>query len=165
MDDKLKSKVGEFASTFAQKYDDIVTNNLKKASFDKTFTGFVSEKIERDDGTYRWRIQTNGVAYDIKPEMCNISCVGQRVRLYIPSHSYKDKYAEVIGEDDYKVLKIECDEEEEKITNTIQLPDNSIDTKVYKLTYKNKNTSDEEVSAITLPDGHVLKLNGFYTRK
>lgn len=148
MDDKLKSKVGKFASTFVKKYDDLLSNNLKKADFDKTFTGFVSEKIERDDGTYRWRIQTNGVAYDIKPEMCNISCVGQRVRLYIPSHSYKDKYAEVI--EDNSVICNYC-----SVTNDKIIYGYSNDTaKEVALTRDDRN----RITSFT-NDGKTIKIN------
>lgn len=80
---------------------------IKKSDFDKTLIGFVSEKIERENGTYRWRIQTNGVAYDIKPEMSNITEIGQRVRLFIPNHRYQDKYAEVITDSSVVCVKLE----------------------------------------------------------
>ena len=85
-----------FKSNIATGINDNAKAMIKKSDFDKTLIGFVSEKIERDDGSYRWRIQTNGVAYDIKPEMCDITDVGQRVRLFLPNHKYQDKYAEVI---------------------------------------------------------------------
>ena len=41
--------------------------------------------------------------------MSNITSVGQRVRLYIPKHSYKDKYAEVIENNDCTNIKITND--------------------------------------------------------
>lgn len=92
----VNKRIDVLTNNFAKSYDDLVEKNISKAGYDKTLIGFVSEKIERDDGSYRWRIQTDGTAYDIAPEMCNITEVGQRVRLYIPNHSFKDKYAEVI---------------------------------------------------------------------
>ena len=98
-DEKLKSEIEEFANRIVMSGNDISEKQIKKSDFDKTLIGFVSEKIEREDGSYRWRIQTNGTAYDVAPEMCNITEVGQRVRLYIPNHSFKDKYAEVIDND------------------------------------------------------------------
>lgn len=85
-----------FKKNMASNINDNVKTIVNKSDFDKTYIGFVSEKIEKADGTYRWRIQTNGVAYDIKPEMCNITDVGQKVRLFVPNHHYADKYAEVI---------------------------------------------------------------------
>lgn len=103
MNEKLISKIDELSSNIVTMSNNISEKNIRKAGYDKTLIGYVSEKIERDDGTYRWCIQTNGTAYDIKPEMCNIQAVGQRVRLYIPNHSFKDKYAEIIDD-------IFCDE-------------------------------------------------------
>lgn len=104
---------------------------IKKSDFDKTYIGFVSEKVERSDGTYRWRIQTNGVAYDIKPEMCNITEVGQKVRLFVPNHKYHDKYAEVIS-DNVKCTNIDISDNElvfsydDDTTETVQVTrDNS----------------------------------------
>ena len=96
-----------FKSNIATGINDNAKAMIKKSDFDKTLIGFVSEKIERDDGSYRWRIQTNGVAYDIKPEMSNITDVGQRVRLFIPNHRYQDKYAEVITDNSVVCTKLE----------------------------------------------------------
>ena len=96
-----------FKSNIATGINDNAKAMIKKSDFDKTLIGFVSEKIVRDDGSYRWRIQTNGVAYDIKPEMSNITAIGQRVRLFIPNHRYQDKYAEVITDNSVVCTKLE----------------------------------------------------------
>ena len=100
MEDRVKKTIDSFTHKTAQRSNGLSSNNIKKADYDKTLIGFVSEKIvpekPKDDNDYKWRIQTNGVAYDIKPSACNITSVGQRVRLYVPNHSLKDKYAEVI---------------------------------------------------------------------
>ena len=104
---------------------------IKKSDFDKTYIGFVSEKVECSDGSYRWRIQTNGVAYDIKPEMCNITEVGQKVRLFVPNHKYHEKYAEVIS-DNVKCTNVDISDNElvfsydDDTTETVQVTrDNS----------------------------------------
>ena len=89
-------RMEEVSKQLASTTGDLSKTLISKSDFDKTLIGFVSEKIDRNDGSYRWRIQTNGVAYDIKPEMCDITEVGQRVRLFIPNHKYHEKYAEVI---------------------------------------------------------------------
>ena len=100
MEDRVKKTIDSFTHKTAQRSNGLSSNNINKADYDKTLIGFVSEKIvpekPKDDNDYKWRIQTNGVAYDIKPSACNITAVGQRVRLYVPNHSLKDKYAEVI---------------------------------------------------------------------
>ena len=102
MNEKVKNSIDFVAKNTAKNAENLSSNRIKKADYDKTLIGFVSEKIvpekPKDDNDYKWRIQTNGVAYDIKPSACNITTVGQRVRLYVPNHSLKDKYAEVIDD-------------------------------------------------------------------
>ena len=114
----IDKKISKLSDEITMASDNIASNNIRKADYDKTLIGFVSEKIvpenPKDDNDYKWRIQTNGVAYDIKPSACNITAVGQRVRLYVPNHSLKDKYAEVIDSADCISINIT----DEKITFT-----------------------------------------------
>ena len=102
MNEKVKNSIDFVAKNTAKNAENLSSNRINKADYDKTLIGFVSEKIvpekPKDGNDYKWRIQTNGVAYDIKPSACNITAVGQRVRLYVPNHSMKDKYAEVIDD-------------------------------------------------------------------
>ena len=104
VEEMINKRINVLSDKITMASDDIASNKIKKADYDKTLIGFVSEKIvpenPKDDNDYKWRIQTNGVAYDIKPSACNITSVGQRVRLYVPNHSMKDKYAEVIDDKD-----------------------------------------------------------------
>ena len=103
IEEMINKRINVLSDKITMASDDIASNKIKKADYDKTLIGFVSEKIvpenPKDDNDYKWRIQTNGVAYDIKPSACNITSVGQRVRLYVPNHSMKDKYAEVINDE------------------------------------------------------------------
>lgn len=166
MEDRVKKTIDSFTLKTAQRSNGLSSNNINKADYDKTLIGFVSEKIvpenPKDDNDYKWRIQTNGVAYDIKPSACNITAVGQRVRLYVPNHSLKDKYAEVIDEGEYThPSKVVYNDTDDTITETYNLIDNTVDTKVYKLTIENKDSSNEEVTAITFPDGSIMTLEGF----
>lgn len=166
MNEKVKNSIDFVAKNTAKNAENLSSNRINKADYDKTLIGFVSEKIvpenPKDDNDYKWRIQTNGVAYDIKPSACNITAVGQRVRLYVPNHSLKDKYAEVIDEGGYNhPTKVVYNTKDDTITETYNLIDNTVDTKVYKLTIKNKDSSNEEVTAITFPDGSIMTLEGF----
>ena len=85
MEDRVKKTIDSFTLKTAQRSNGLSSNNINKADYDKTLIGFVSEKIvpekPKDENDFKWRIQTNGVAYDIKPSACNITAVGQRVRL------------------------------------------------------------------------------------
>lgn len=102
IEEMINKRINVLSDEITMASDKIASNKINKADYDKTLIGFVSAKIvpenPKDDNDYKWRIQTNGVAYDIKPSSCNITSVGQRVRLYVPNHSMKDKYAEVIDE-------------------------------------------------------------------
>ena len=166
MDENLKKAIDNYTKQTSFGNDDMSISRINKAGYDKTLIGFVSEKIvpeePKDENDFKWRIQTNGVAYDIKPSACNITSVGQRVRLYVPNHNLREKYAEVIEEGDYNhPTKVVYSDTEDTITETWALADNTETTKMYKLTIKNKNTSNEEVTAITFPDGSVMVLEGF----
>lgn len=162
----IDKKISKLSDEITMASDNIASNKINKADYDKTLIGFVSEKIvpenPKDDNDYKWRIQTNGVAYDIKPSACNITAVGQRVRLYVPNHRLKDKYAEVIDDNTYNhPVKVVYNDTDDTITETYNLIDNTVDTKVYKLTIENKDSSNEEVTAITFPDGSIMTLEGF----
>ena len=162
----INKKIGLLSDKITIASDDISSNNLRKADYDKTLIGWVSQKIvpenPKDDNDYKWRIQTNGTAYDIKPSACNITSVGQRVRLYVPNHSYKDKYAEVIDDNEYNhPTKVVFNDDDNTITETYSLIDDTVETKKYTLTIINEGQSDEEVTSITFPDGSVMELEGF----
>ena len=162
----IDKKISKLSDEITMASDNIASNNIRKADYDKTLIGFVSEKIvpenPKDDNDYKWRIQTNGVAYDIKPSACNITAVGQRVRLYVPNHSLKDKYAEVIDEGGYNhPTKVVFNDNDNTITETYNLIDNTVETKKYTLTIINEGQSGEEVTAITFPDGSIMTLEGF----
>lgn len=166
LNENIKKAIDNYTQKASYENCDMANTRIKKADYDRTLIGFVSEKIvpekPKDDTDFKWRIQTNGVAYDIKPSACNISSVGQRVRLYIPNHSMKDKYAEVIDDNVYNhPTKVVFNTKANTITETFNLLDDTIETKVYQLTVKNEGQSDEEVTAITFPDGSIMSLEGF----
>lgn len=166
MNEKVKNSIDFVAKNTAKNTENLSSNRINKADYDKTLIGFVSEKIvpenPKDDNDYKWRIQTNGVAYDIKPSACNISSVGQRVRLYVPNHSMKDKYAEVIEDNTYNhPAKVVFDDNANTITESFNLIDGTVETRTFTLTIENEGSANEEVTAITFPDGSIMTLEGF----
>lgn len=118
INDNIKKAIDKYTEQTSIGNDDMANTRIKKAGYDKTLIGWVSQKIVPENPNnsqdFKWRIQTNGVAYDIESSACNITSVGQRVRLYVPNHSYKDKYAEVVDNADCTSIDI-CDD---KITFT-----------------------------------------------
>ena len=166
IDEFIKGEIKSTIKNMGGANTGYTNTSINKADYDKTLIGFVSEKIvpenPKDDNDYKWRIQTNGVAYDIKPSACNITSVGQRVRLYVPNHSLKDKYAEVIDDGGYNhPTKVVFNDDDNTITETYNLIDDTVETKKYTLTIINEGQSGEEVTAITFPDGSIMTLEGF----
>ena len=180
----IDKKISKLSDEITMASDNIASNKINKADYDKTLIGFVSEKIvpenPKDDNDYKWRIQTNGTAYDIKPSACNITSVGQRVRLYIPNHDYYNKYAEVLTGDenthptkvvysDGKPIEI-TDSGTDKhtvtndtITETWQNVDGTSYQTQYTIVVKDKGTIDENVEKMVFPDGSEMELEGFQT--
>ena len=103
IDSNLKKNIINLGDIISLDIDGTSKHRIKKADFDKTYVGWVAAKRYVDpektgaDDDFRWCIQTDGAEYEIKPEMSNITAIGQRVRLYVPNHEYKNKYAEVIA--------------------------------------------------------------------
>ena len=102
MIDNVKKNLSKFGEVVVADMSNAAKHQIKKADFDKTYVGWVAAKryVDPDktgvNDDFRWCIQTDGAEYEIKPEMSNITAIGQRVRLYVPNHEYKNKYAEVI---------------------------------------------------------------------
>lgn len=94
----LSNRISALGTNIIQKPNSLSADSLKKAGYDKTLIGFVSDQQTKDDGTVQWEIQTEGAAYMIDAKKSNITTVGQRVRLYLPNHDYRNKYAEVIDD-------------------------------------------------------------------
>lgn len=94
----LSNRISALGTNIIQKPNSLSADSLKKAGYDKTLIGFVSDQQTKNDGTVQWEIQTEGAAYMIDAKKSNITTVGQRVRLYLPNHDYRNKYAEVIDD-------------------------------------------------------------------
>ena len=169
IDEFIKGEIKSTIKNMSGANTGYTNTSINKADYDKTLIGFVSEKIvpenPKDDNDYKWRIQTNGVAYDIKPSACNITAVGQRVRLYVPNHSLKDKYAEVI--DNNQIAKqhpISAVYKENAITKDGKTYDTVIETWEQEETqrvYMIELNSEKQPVAIIFPDKTSMSLEGF----
>lgn len=158
----LSNRISALGTSIIQKPNSLSVDSLKKAGYDKTLIGFVSDQQTKDDGTVQWEIQTEGAAYMIDAKKSNITTVGQRVRLYLPNHDYRNKYAEVITDYEFDhPSSVEYDSEKCTVTETWLLSDKTEETRVFTLTVKDKGSSSEEVTAITFPDGSVMSLKNF----
>lgn len=97
----INNSIAILAKALANNSEYMSDKCISKANYDKTYEGYVAAEVEAKDGSKRWRIVCNNAStYDLKPEVCNIKSVGQKVRVYIPNHNFADKYAEVIGDEE-----------------------------------------------------------------
>lgn len=150
--------------TFVNKITNRTTSQINKSDFDKTYIGKVIGSIKKDDNekVVRWQIFANASTFNVLAENCNVTEIGQRVRMFIPSNQRDMVYAEVITDYEFNhPSKAVYDSEKCTVTETWLLSDKTEETRVFTLTVKDKGGSSEEVTAITFPDGSVMSLEGF----
>ena len=138
-------------------------SQINKSNFDKTYIGKVIGSIKDDnEKVVRWQIFANASTFNVLAENCNVVAVGQRVRMFIPSNQRDMVYAEVITDYEFDhPSKVVYDDEKGTVTETWLLSDKTEETRVLTLTIEGKDSSSEEVTAITFPDGSVMSLEGF----
>lgn len=174
----LDAAITNLCNVMVNSNDQMVNRRIDKAGYDRTLTGTVLEKSSKNaDGSYDWTVVADGTTYGINSTMCDITAVGQKVRLYIPNHNYEKKYAEVIGGTANhptkavyaeKVSYQSSDEQDDdisydSITETWTYPTGDSETRVYYLKIKARGTDDEEVIQIIFPDNSTMDLENFKT--
>ena len=138
-------------------------SQVNKSNFDKTYIGKVIGSIKDDnEKVVRWQIFANASTFNVLAENCNVTEIGQRVRMFIPSNQRDMVYAEVITDYEFDhPSKVVYDDEKGTVTETWLLSDKTEETRVLTLTIEGKDSPIEEVTAITFPDGSVMSLEGF----
>lgn len=149
--------------TFVNKITNRTTSQINKSNFDKTYIGKVIGSIKDDnEKVVRWQIFANASTFNVLAENCNVTEIGQRVRMFIPSNQRDMVYAEVITDYEFDhPSKVVYDDEKGTVTETWLLSDKTEETRVLTLTIEGKDSPIEEVTAITFPDGSVMSLEGF----
>ena len=149
--------------TFVNKITNRTASQINKSNFDKTYIGKVIGSIKNDNGkVVRWQIFANASTFNVLAENCNVTEIGQRVRMFIPSNQRDMVYAEVITDYEFDhPSKVVYDDEKGTVTETWLLSDKTEETRVLTLTIEGKDSPIEEVTAITFPDGSVMSLEGF----
>lgn len=86
----------------------VVDDSIAKSPYDRTFVGVVVDRVicsaimgisseDSGDLIQRWVVAAGGRMFEIEPKDCNITGIGQRVRVYLPSNAPNCIYAEVIN--------------------------------------------------------------------
>lgn len=167
----LSDDIVKMGETVVSTFDSLSNDNIKKSNFDKTYIGRVVGKLTNSADTEiaQWLVSANGATYKIAVDDSDITCVGQQVRLYIPSNKYENKYAEVINPSTCpdKIVYKDTDEKIDgmavsTITETWQLCNDTELEREYKLVIKDIGDEEkEEVVAIICPNNHIIHLEGF----
>lgn len=175
-EENTKKKINRLATSIVKADDSLINSRLKTADFDKTIVGTVvgweiGEMKLDDEGNTKpmimWVILCKNTEYRVWQTKCNITSIGQQVRLYYPNNDDSQKYAEVIEVGGQKYLsahptKCVYDSTEHTITETWALNDGTYIEKVYTLQIRTDATTDEdEVYRMDMPDGTQIKLEGF----
>lgn len=169
--DRLSKSIDKLAKTLSNKTTILSTKITDHASFDKTYNGVVVDKYfdEKDSSKQLgWVVAIDSTTYNITSDKCNISSVGQDVKVFIPNRDYSKMYAEVIDTTSEQYLynhpsKAVFDDNANTITETWALADGTQVDLVYTLTIENEGEDNEEVTNIEFPDGTNLSLEGFAT--
>lgn len=178
LDESTKLKVENLSSLIVVNADNLSKQRIDTSPFDKTMLGTVVDKktVERindpEEGTKvkrtQWTVACNGVQYKIWETDCDITSVGQKVRVYNPNNKGTKLYAEVIDNTKRTFLlrhpsTCTYNWQTHKITETWLLADGTQDTEEYQLYIRtDQTTGEEEVYKMELPDGTTIDLNGFF---
>lgn len=176
LEDNTKKKIDRLASTLVQNDDALTKSRIKKADFDKTLIGTVigwkvgdmpTDNAGNTRPTVMWLILANNTEFKVWQPNCDVTSIGQQVRLYYPNNDDAHKYAEVInkGKQSYMSAhpnKCVYDSTDHTITETWALNDGTFIEKLYTLQVTtDQQTGETEVTRLDMPDGTQIVLDGF----
>ena len=189
MDESMNKMIDNLASSIVRASDKIAQKRIRDTDFDKTLIGTV---IDKDDTAVRqyyegvdpvtgekiysavnmvlWTVSCNGTGYRVWQTECDITSIGQQVRLYIPNNNYSQKYAEVIDTAKESYLlhhpkKCKYNHQTKKIVETWQLDDGTEIEREYQLYIRKDSEGYDEVYKMDLPDSSSIELEGFFLDK
>ena len=154
----------------AQAVDRLVVQRINNAPYDKTYSGIISDILfepntdikDEKFGQYKIRYGT-GAEKIIKLNDGLVHEVGERVKVYVPENDRNRMFIEPVVK---RIIpyKIVYDDENTKFIEHRKIETNGKVYEIkseYKLTVENKGTDKEEVTKMTLPDGSVIKFEGW----
>ncbi len=153
----------------AQVVDRLVNQRLKEAPFDKSYSGVISEVLfdpdtEPDDVKFgQYKVRYGNAEKTIKLNDGLVHEIGERVAVHIFGNNPNRIYIEptIKNITPYKIVYNDKEDtyiEHKKIKTNGKIYE--LESK-YKLTVKNKDTDQEEVTELTLPNGEVISFEGW----
>lgn len=189
LEENTKKKIDKLATLITTNDDNLTKDRIKKSDFDKTLIGTVigweygnQEIIDGYDDTddtpithtevrVKWIIICNNIEYRVWQTQSDITSIGQQVRLYYPNNDDTNKYAEVMDNSQQTYMyshpsKCVYNWQNHTITETWALNDGTYIEKQYQLAIRtDQQTGDDEVYRMTMPDGTIIKLEGFFLNR
>ena len=148
--------------------DKIVKSRLKKAPFDKTYAGIISEILfdpdtKPDDIKFgQYKVRYGNTEKIVKLNDGLVHEIGERVFVNVfennPNRVYIEPAVKYVTPTEFAY-----DEDTTSIIKTTEVKTNGQTYKIedkYKLEIKNKDTKDMEVTQMTLPNGQIVKFKG-----
>lgn len=149
----------------AQVVDRLVDFKIKKAPFDKTYNGIISEVLfepttelkSSNFGTYKVRFNNMEKSFKLNDGI--VHEIGERVTVHMPENNPNRIIVQptVMRIIPYKIM---YDDDNDKFTEYRKIKTNGKTYELeseYKLTVKNKGEENEEVTKLTLPSGDEIK--------
>lgn len=154
----------------AQAVDGLIKHRIEKASYDKTYSGIISEILfdantKRKDskfGTYKVRYG-NGVEREVKLTDGIVHEVGERVNVVVPLNNANRVIIQptIIRSIPQSIV---YNDENNTFTEIREVTTNGetyIVEDIYELTVENKGTDKEEVTKMKLPDGREINFKNW----
>lgn len=146
-----------------------VDDKIRKAKFDKSYMGVISEILFKPDTDIKdvafgqYKVTFGGMEKNIRIDDGIVHTVGERVNVYMYENNPNRIYVEPIIK---RVLPetITFDNDKNTITELrkIKTNDEVFEIKsVFTLTVENKGTENENVTKMTFPDGQEVNFVGW----
>ncbi len=162
----------------AQKIIDYVDKEIKKAPFDKTYNGIISDILFNSDTDIKdsnfgmYLVKYGNTEKKIKITDGLVHSIGERVKVCIEENNPNNVSVESIvkrilpKEITYKNGTVSGNNtvDEDTITEIREIKTNNQTYRiksVFKIEVKNRDTETEEVTKMTFPDGSVVKFTGW----
>lgn len=146
--------------------DKLVSNRLKQASFDKSYSGVISQVLfEPDTPTNSSKFGIYKVKYGVSEKFIKLNDglvheIGERVNVHVyennPNHIVVTPIVQRV-----EPCEITYDDDEDKLSIYREVKTNGKTYRTerkYEFTIENKNTENQKFTKMILPDGIEVKL-------
>jgi hypothetical protein len=166
----VANAVENLCNELAEQTDNIINARLKKAAFDKTYIGVITEILfdydtPTDDATYnKYKVFFNSGEQDIYITDGNFHAVGEKVKIIIPINDLKNKY--VLCENHKYMRDVNINKTQKTISfaydkdvDDIYSHTYNYTTEPYDITVGDTTVTVNRINKITTPYGQEVSIN------